>query len=71
MLLANICFFLNFHHLVDLNALWLDVFYYTTPNYSIISLGVSFLIHAFIYLRPLFQEHNWGVKQVLGVLLLP
>jgi hypothetical protein len=35
---------------------------------SLCLMGISLLIYVFMILHPLFQEHNWGRKQGLGVL---
>jgi hypothetical protein len=31
--------------------------------------GISILMHSFIYLFPLFQEQNYGIKQGIGSML--
>jgi hypothetical protein len=52
---------LNLH---SLNTLWLAAFYYTNPLFLN---GISFLTYAFLIYKPLSLEHNWGIKQGLGV----
>jgi hypothetical protein len=52
------------------NALWLPALYYTNRYLFHYFLWEYHLIYDFFDLCPLSQEHNWGMKQGLGVHLL-